>query len=397
MRNSIAWAATCILIALGLGACGSSGGGGGSSPSTDNNNPGVSIYSIAGKVAESSGAGIAGVAMALTSSSSVTVSTDNSGNYTFTGLTNGTYTITPTKTGYTCSPVSKTITVNNANVTGQDFVGTDTVVTATSSVAFLGDRVIWYYPDEHLYRLAFSFKNASLERIASNATVTITINNDNNVEVYKKTHSITTADFATWTNAIDGSRYMATIKILYSEILPALKSSGTVSFSVTADGGVAFPDSTLPITSLPTVTFVEANIGDTIALADNKKVIVEKFFYVRNSSGIPYLHLGNKIIVAKITVTNGPIASLFVSPLHFHIVDGTTQIDYDYYTYSYGQYDDLGQTFTDNESMSLLANVSHTFYVTFKADSPISDGQCYIASSDSDYPIRVAFTKSVIK
>jgi len=37
MRNSIAWAVVCILLAFGLGACGSSSGGGGSTPSPANN------------------------------------------------------------------------------------------------------------------------------------------------------------------------------------------------------------------------------------------------------------------------------------------------------------------------------------------------------------------------
>jgi hypothetical protein len=107
---------TIVTLLVGCGG----GGGGGSTPATGSGN-----YSISGKVAEASGVGIAGVSMALTGSSSATATTDTTGNYSFTGLVNGTYTLTPSKAGYTCSPASKAITVNNSDITGQDFVGSD--------------------------------------------------------------------------------------------------------------------------------------------------------------------------------------------------------------------------------------------------------------------------------
>ena len=50
--------------------------------------------------------------------------TNGAGNYTFAGLSNGTYTITPTNTGFTFTPASQNVTINAANVTGVNFTAT---------------------------------------------------------------------------------------------------------------------------------------------------------------------------------------------------------------------------------------------------------------------------------
>ena len=68
------------------------------------------------------GAGLAGVTVALTGSAPAT--TDAGGNYTFSNLQNGNYTVTPTLNGYSFSPTSRSVTVNSANVASQDFTAT---------------------------------------------------------------------------------------------------------------------------------------------------------------------------------------------------------------------------------------------------------------------------------
>jgi hypothetical protein len=50
-----------------------------------------------------------------------TVSADAHGNYKFTGLPNGTYTVTPQKAGYTFTPNSATVKINGANVSSVNF------------------------------------------------------------------------------------------------------------------------------------------------------------------------------------------------------------------------------------------------------------------------------------
>jgi|HubBroStandDraft_4_1064222.scaffolds.fasta_scaffold00167_6 hypothetical protein len=65
----------------------------------------------------------ADITVTLTGSSGGSTTTDGSGNYSFTGLTNGAYVVTPSLTGYTFTPASQNVTVNGANVTGINFAG----------------------------------------------------------------------------------------------------------------------------------------------------------------------------------------------------------------------------------------------------------------------------------
>src|SRR6185295_14398555 len=52
---------------------------------------------------------------------SLTANVDSSGNYSFSGVSNGTYTVTPAKAGYTFSPATRSVTINGADVTGIAF------------------------------------------------------------------------------------------------------------------------------------------------------------------------------------------------------------------------------------------------------------------------------------
>ena len=93
----------------------------------------TATYSISGTVTSGGGHGtpIPGVTMTLSGAGTGTTTTDTNGNYTFTGLANGTYTVTPSKTGYTFTPASKNVTINGANVTGQNFTGTAYSISGT--------------------------------------------------------------------------------------------------------------------------------------------------------------------------------------------------------------------------------------------------------------------------
>jgi hypothetical protein len=71
--------------------------------------------------------------IALTPANSQTVAADVNGNFTFTNVSNGTYTVTPTKAGLTFTPAAQSATVNAANLTGINFTAT-TSVTQTYSI-----------------------------------------------------------------------------------------------------------------------------------------------------------------------------------------------------------------------------------------------------------------------
>ena len=62
----------------------------------------------------------------LTLSSGATATANGSGAYAFTGVANGTYTVTPSKSGLTFNPTQRTVTVNGGSVTGVNFTAQTT-------------------------------------------------------------------------------------------------------------------------------------------------------------------------------------------------------------------------------------------------------------------------------
>jgi len=65
-----------------------------------------------------------GVTMTLSGAGTGTTTTNSSGTYSFSGLANGTYTVTPSLSGYTFTPSSQSVTISGANRTGINFTST---------------------------------------------------------------------------------------------------------------------------------------------------------------------------------------------------------------------------------------------------------------------------------
>lgn len=63
----------------------------------------------------------AGTTLTLTGTATSSVNADANGNYSFSGLANGSYTVTPSKTGFTFTPPSRSVTVSGADATGINF------------------------------------------------------------------------------------------------------------------------------------------------------------------------------------------------------------------------------------------------------------------------------------
>jgi hypothetical protein len=64
--------------------------------------------------------------MTLSGDASMTTSTGDDGTYSFTNLSDGTYIITPSKNGYKFWPKSRSITINDSDVSDQNFRGIKT-------------------------------------------------------------------------------------------------------------------------------------------------------------------------------------------------------------------------------------------------------------------------------
>lgn len=99
----------------------------------DNNIRTPGGYSISGQIT-SGDSGVAGVTITLSGSNQGTATSDAAGNYSFSGLLNGSYTLTPALTGFIFSPSSRAQTINDANLTAVNFTATpNTLPTFTLS------------------------------------------------------------------------------------------------------------------------------------------------------------------------------------------------------------------------------------------------------------------------
>jgi len=101
-------------------------------------------YDISGTVTNSSGgSGLSNVTVTLSGAASQTTTTNSSGGYSFSGLAGGSYTVTPSLSGYTSAPASWTGSVS-ANVT-QNFVATPIPSTPVNlSVSIQGATAVTY-------------------------------------------------------------------------------------------------------------------------------------------------------------------------------------------------------------------------------------------------------------
>jgi hypothetical protein len=95
------------------------------------------LYFISGN------AGVAGATVSYTGTASGSVTADSLGNYVIAALVDaGSYTITPSKAGYSFSPVNSAQTISSANISAVNFVATQLQL-ATPSISPNGGRVLF--------------------------------------------------------------------------------------------------------------------------------------------------------------------------------------------------------------------------------------------------------------
>jgi hypothetical protein len=95
----------------------------------------TTTYTIAGIL---SGTGAAGATVTMSGGSSATVTADSSGNFSFNGLANGTYTVTPSASGASFSPASQPVTINNGHALGLAFTGTGATYSLSGTISGTG-------------------------------------------------------------------------------------------------------------------------------------------------------------------------------------------------------------------------------------------------------------------
>jgi parallel beta-helix repeat protein len=92
-----------------------------------------STFSISGTVSPSADGG--GTTVTLGGAAEMTAATDTNGSYTFSNLATGSYTLTPSKSGYGFSPASQNVTITTANITGENFTAAANAPPPTFSVS----------------------------------------------------------------------------------------------------------------------------------------------------------------------------------------------------------------------------------------------------------------------
>jgi YD repeat-containing protein len=124
-------------------------------------------YTIWGNVT-SGGSGLSGMTMTLSGASLGTTTTDSLGNYIFSSLTNGGFTVTPSNAEYTFSPAYISATISGANITGQNFTATYTAC-SNLPVRIAGATPVYYSSLQAAYNAAVSG-----DTIQSRADITFT-------------------------------------------------------------------------------------------------------------------------------------------------------------------------------------------------------------------------------
>ena len=101
---------------------------------------GDQTFSLSGQVTPAAAGSGAIVTLSGAANSSTTA--DSSGKYSFSGLSNGNYVVTPAHPGYSFSPVSLSATINGASQTLSNFVGSAQTYSISGNVSGVGDVTV---------------------------------------------------------------------------------------------------------------------------------------------------------------------------------------------------------------------------------------------------------------
>ncbi len=238
----------------------------------------ATTFSISGTV---NGDIVSGVTVTLTGDGAASTTTDSSGNYSFTGAANGSYTLTASKTGYTFSPTSISVTVNNASVTGQNFTATiiassTYTISGTVSGAVQSGVTITLSGTGSSYATTDSSGNFSFTG-ASNGSYTLTASKTG------YTFSPTIRNVTVSNANITGQNFTATASTSSTgydtdDILGNNTFSDTIDLDFSANTAKLSPDGTAlgittgGVTPLAGVTVTKTSYGITITSTVSEKI-----------------------------------------------------------------------------------------------------------------------------
>lgn len=212
-------------------------------------NPQIPTFTISGRIATSAGAGLPSVFVSIFGSGSGIVITDANGNYAFTGVRAGSYTITPAITaGFRFDPETRAVTITNANVTGMDFTAIPVDPGTVTGVITLPDGTVIItttFPDGTVtVKTTFPNGTVSVKTTFPNGTVTVNTTFPNGTVTITTTFpdgTVTTSTTYPNGTVIGGVTYPSGT-VITTTTFP----NGTVTTSVTYPNGTVTVTTTYP-------------------------------------------------------------------------------------------------------------------------------------------------------
>jgi PKD repeat protein len=342
---------------------------------------GTPTYSISGTVATSGGTGISGVSV---SSGSSSATTNASGAYTLSGLSNGTYTLTPSLSGYTFSPTSRSVTVSGANVTAQNFTGTPPAnVPPVANFTFTTSGLTANFTDSStdsdgtIASRSWNFGDSTTSTATSPSktytaagtyTVTLTVT-DNGGATNTKTSSVTVTaggGSTVLTNGVPVTGLTATTgnSVNYTMVVPA----GATNLTFTMSSGTGDADMYVKFGAAPTDT-----VYDCRPYASGN---AETCTFATPSAGTYYVRLkayatfsGVSLVGNYTTGGGGGTSQTYSNTTALAIGDNTT---------INSPITVSGRSGNAPTSTPVAVNITHTYKGDLKVDLVAPDGSVYV-------------------
>ena len=262
-------------------------------------------YSIVGTI---SGPGGAGATVNLTGASTATTTADGSGNYSFAGLANGAYTVTPSNAGAVFTPTSQAVTINNAHAMNVNFTSVAQTYSISGTISGAGGAgtIVNLTGNSTATTTADGSGNYSFAGVA-NGSYTVTPSNGS--YVFSPTNQSATVNGANVSALNFTSFSISSVVLSPLSVTGGTSSTGTVTLSASAPSGGAF-------VSVSSSNTMAAQVPGSVTVAANATTAtftVTTSAVSANTSVTISGTYGNTI-TATLTVNAPLVGSVGVSP-----------------------------------------------------------------------------------
>lgn len=214
-------------------------------------------YNVSGTVKDSSGTAIAGVTVSWTGTASGSTTTASDGTWTAATLANGSYTFTPTETGWTFSPSSTNETVSGSAITGVNFTGVGYVIKGTCGVA---SGVVSYSGAASGSVTADGSGNYVIPGLA-NGAYTVTPSDPANVHVL---HQFTPGSIVLYVNSADVTYNFSVNTLNATSNYTVAGNAGAAATSLTTSAWNSYPGAPIVVLcNAATITGISDLAGNT--------------------------------------------------------------------------------------------------------------------------------------